>query len=137
MTGPKFELCNTCRKHGRIVGADGFYSCEVWSQVYGRYMVEVGIQQDTLKSTDAHELFRQIKQSGLPLRDEDVDEATRQLVIKWNMARAQMPNQNTNPDEIHFTLEMAEKLVRELRTMGPGLKIIDLRNYKPQRQKSN
>ena len=127
MTGPKFELCKTCRKHGRIVGADGFYSCEVWSQAYARYMVEIGIQQDTLESRDAYELFRQIQASGLPVRDEEVDDATMRLVGIWNLARAQLPGDNTSPVEIHAIWDQADRLVDELETMGPGLKIIDLR----------
>lgn len=127
MSESKFELCKTCGKHGRIVAADGFYSSEVWSQAFARHMVEVGIQYDTLKSTDAHVLFRQIKSSGLPVRDEEADDATKRMVNTWNAARAQTPGDNTSPDEIHTILEQADRMVDELQKMGPGFKILDLR----------
>src|SRR3989344_2368231 len=128
---PRFDSCRSCGKHGRCVDREGSFSTEVYSQSQAREVIECGIQEGAIKSSEVHELFRQIKASGLPRRDEDADPTIQELVHLWNWVRRTSPAEiNPDPEEMHEISDECDELMKRLESAHTGFQIIDLRRHK-------
>lgn len=62
-----FEICPECRNHGRVVFPNGDRSDEVLSQGNAVEMVQYLWASGKLSGDDFNRIFRQIRESGLPL----------------------------------------------------------------------
>lgn len=100
-----FEICFVCQKHGRIM-TNAWPSGEVCAKDDAGMTVVLLVAQGFFSKEEVDQLGLQIRNSPLPALNKDVDEATRKIIIDWNIARFVALRQGSDsefhdPSKIH------------------------------------
>ena len=113
----RFEMCEDCGKHGRIITSGDFAGLEVYSQAYGFFAINSGIDTEVITELEKPELLRQISRSGLPMTDAEADPATIEIVTLWNFAYAESVcgEEDLDPKYMHQIMAEAEEMVSDLK----------------------
>ena len=85
MSGWKFEVCEKCGMHGRVVDPDNHYGLELASKEDQFTFVDLMIEARMHISTkDLSALYTKIQASTLPERSVQVNPQIQELVLAWN-----------------------------------------------------
>jgi hypothetical protein len=80
----KFEVCETCGRHGRLIDDAGNPGPEIGSKQLAQFALAIAVEKGRVEAELTEDIAYQIDGSHLPSTDDEADPSLLYKIMHWN-----------------------------------------------------